>query len=299
MGDNLFDRRCRLTIANPVDTPNDFTTTTTDVIEIDGGVTDDRAVAGMRLKFRITKTDKKEPNTSEITVTNLSPDRRKSLQKKGVKVMLEAGYRDTGVAKIFTGDVRSIDHIRSTADFDTTMKLGDGERAWNFARVSESFSPGTRAADIGKALGKALGIGLGNLEKILSENTGIFDQGYAAAGSAAREFDRFMRSQKLLWSVQDSEIQVLKPGQVLEAPIPYFTADSGLVESPEMGTPGKKGKPALVTFKGLLQPVKPGTKVKLKSERYDGLVKVKSCTYDGDTHGGAWYVTISGEVLKS
>lgn len=298
MGDFLFDRRCRLTIANPVSTPNDFQNTTTDVIEIDGGVTDDEAVAGMRVKFKITKTLKKEPNTSEIVVTNLSPDRRKSLQQKGVKVMLEAGYRDTGVAKIFSGDVRSVDHIRDAANFDTTLKLGDGERAWNFARVAESFSPGTRAADVFKSLAKATGLDLGNVSDVANGISAQFDQGYCASGSAAREFDRIVTSLGLTWSTQDGILQVLDPDGTLDAPIPEITPDSGLVDSPEMGSPNKKGKPTLVTFKSLLQPVKPGGKVKLRSERYDGNVKVKTVVYEGDTHGGEWYVTIAGEVLK-
>lgn len=298
MSDDLFDRRCRLTIANPVKDATDFSSTTTDVIEIDGGVTDDRSVAGMRISGKITKTTKKEPNTSEIVVTNLSPDRRKSLQQKGVKVLLEAGYRDLGVAKIFSGDVRTVDHVRNGSDWDTTLKLGDGERAWNFARVNASFAPGTKGSDVLKTLAKAMGLDLGNVPKQAVKLTATFDQGYAAAGSASREFNRIVHSLGLEWSVQDGVIQILGPDETLDAPIPEFTPDSGLVDSPEMGTPQKKGKPTLLTFKGLLQVVKLGGKVKLRSERYDGHVKVKTATYDFDTHGGPWYVTVAGEVLK-
>lgn len=297
--DNLFDRRCRITIANPVDTPDDFQNTTTDVIEIDGGTTDDKAVAGMRCSFKITKTIKKEPNTSEIVITNLSPDRRKSLQQKGVKVMLEAGYFDTGVSRIFIGDVRSIDHIRNNADFDSTMKLGDGERAWNFARVNESFSPGTRISDVMKKLGRSLGLDVGNLDSKADELSGKFEQGYAAAGSAAREFDRLILSNRLTWSTQDGQIQILRPDEVLSGTVPEITPESGLVGSPEMGAPQKKGKPTLLTFKSLIrQSIRPGGKVKLRSERYDGEVKAVTCVYEGDTHGGPWYVTVAAEVLK-
>lgn len=297
-GDALFDRRCRLTILNPVSTPNDFHNTTTERIEIDSGTGQDSAAAGLRIQFKITKTLKKEPNTSEITVYNLSPTRRASLQQKGVKVILEAGYLDTGLARYFIGDARTIDHIRSGADWETKFQVADGERSWRFARVRESFSPGTPASDALKRIGRATGLGTGNLDKQAGNITATLDQGFAANGSASREFDRLIRSLRLTWSTQDGEIQILGEDEVLDLPIPEISPDSGLIGSPEMGSPPKKGKPQLAKFKTLLLPTKPGGKVKLKSDRYDGYVKVQACEFEGDTVSGDWYTSISGLLLK-
>lgn len=294
----LFDRRCRLTIANPVDEENNFSKTQVQVIEIDGGTTDNRAVSGMRVAFKITKTLKKEPNTSEIVVTNLSPKRRSSLQHKGVKVMLEAGYKATGVKKYFSGDVRTIDHVRNNADWDTTMKLGDGERAWGFARISESFAPGTPKANVVRTIAKSMGLELGNLDEQLASLTGTIDQGFAAAGPSSHAMNQIITSLGKEWSVQDGQLQILDPYQVLNLPVPEISVSSGLLDSPEMGTPPKKGKPALVKFKSLLIPVKPGGKVKLVSERYNGYVRVVAVTFTGDTHGGSWETEISGQILQ-
>lgn len=297
MSDSLFDRRCRLTIANPVATPNDFKTTTSEVIEIDGGTTD-RGAVGMRVAFKITKSRKKEPNNSEITVTNLSQSTRSSLQKKGVKVLLEAGYKDTGVNRFFSGDVRTIDHVRSEADWDTVMKLGDGERAWKYARVYESFAPGAAKADVLRTLADKMGLELGNVGQQAGGISGNFDQGFCAAGSASRALDQIVKSFGKEWSVQDGQIQILDPFKHLDLPIPEISPDSGLIESPEMGSPPQKGKPALVKFKCLLTPVKPGGRVKLVSRRYNGYVTVQACTFEGDTHGGAWYTEIAGVITE-
>lgn len=297
-GQALFDRRCRVTIANPVKTANDYKDVTTDVIEIDGGTTDDRAVSGLRVWFKITKKLTKEPNTSEIIVTNLSPNRRSSLQQKGVRVLLEAGYKETGVSRYFSGDVRTIDHIRNGADWDTSLKLGDGERAWNFARVYESFAPGTPKSSVVKTLAESMGLDVGNLESQLSGIVGTIDQGFAAAGSASRAFDQFVKSIGKEWSVQDNALQILDPYEVLDLPIPEISVDSGLLGSPEMGTPPKKGKPPLVKFKSLLIPTRPGAKVKLVSKRYNGYVRVVAVTFTGDTHGGEWETEISGQILQ-
>lgn len=298
-GNALFDRRCRLTIVTPVSTPNDFKNVTSDVVEIDGGVSDDRLAAGMRITFKIKKKLKKEPNTGEIEVYNLNQDRRSSLQQKGVKVRLEAGYKDTGFTQYFAGDVRTVDHIRKDGDWVTTLRLGDGERAWNYARVSESFAPGTLKGDVLRAVGKALGVEAGNLEKQAARLSGAFDQGFTAFGSTARSMELLVTSLGLNWSIQDGQIQILKLDEVLDLPVEEITPDTGLVGSPEMGTPTKKGGPALVQFTALLRPTKPGAKVKLSSERYPtGFVKVVNCDFDGDTMGGEWYTKIDGEVLK-
>lgn len=297
-GNLLFDRRCRLTIATPVADKSDFHQVTSDVIEIDGGVSEQRDDAGMRVQFKINKSTKKEPNTSEITVTNLSGSRRASLQQKDVKLLLEAGYKEMGVNRYFSGDVRTVDHVRQKADWETLLKLGDGERAWKYARVYASFSVGTRAEDVLKTLARGMGLKLGNVDKQASSLTSVLDQGYAVAGNAARGLDQFVKSLRKTWSVQDDELQILDPYETLDLPIPDITPDTGLIGSPEMGSPPTKGKPQLVKFQSLLIPVKPGSKVKLKSSRYDGYVRVQACSFEGDTHGGPWYTTISGVLLR-
>lgn len=310
-GKALFDRRCKLTIANPATTANpengqivdpykDYSKTFVDVIEINGGTTDNRDVVGLRIKFKIDKTLKKQPNTSEISVTNLSPTRRASLQKKGVKVLFEAGYKELGLSRYFAGDVRTTDHVREGADWNTVMKLGDGERAWKYARVSESFGAGTRAADVIKSLGTSLGLELGNLNDQVAKIDEVFDHGFAAVGSAARAFDKAIQSIKKSWSIQDGQLQILDPyaNEVVDLPIPEISPTSGLIGSPEMGAPKKKGGSPLVKFTSLLIPTKPGAKVKLVSERYDGYVRVESCSFEGDTAGGSWYSIIDGTVLR-
>lgn len=296
-GNALFDRRARLTIATPTDEQGNFSKTKVQVIEIDGGRTDS-GVDGMRIQFEIKKTHKKEPNTSQITVTNLSPSRRSSLQLKGVRALLEAGYKDTGMSRYAVADLRSVDHVRNNADWDTVMQLGDGERAWKYARVNVSHSPGTRSSDVLKSLADAMGLELGNLSTQLMGINSTLDQGFCACGSASRAMDQFVKSLHKEWSVQDGQLQILDPYEHLDLPVPDITPDTGLIGSPEMGSPPKKGKPALVKFKCLLTPTKPGSRVKLKSKRYDGYVTVQAVTFTGDTHGGDWYTEISGVVSK-
>lgn len=291
---NLYGRRCRVVISIPV--ASDYHSTTTDELEVNGGE-GGAGAQGLRVAFKIEKSDGKEPNNSEITLTNLSPDTRGRLQKKGVKVTVEAGYDATGVSRIFRGDVRSIDHVRNGSDWDTKIKCGDGERAWRFARVHESFAANTGAGDVLDYLANASGLQIGNSPSVVANLTTRYGHGYVVSGKWKDEMDKLVRSIGYTWSVQDETLQVLLPGQASTAAVPFVSPDSGLIGSPEFGTPEKKGKPALVKFKSLLIPTLPGARVHLKSERYDGNVRVKKVSFEGDTHGGAWYTTFQGTLL--
>lgn len=293
----LFDRRGRVTVARPVATPGDFSHTTTEVVQIEGGRIDNEA-SGMRIKFKIDKSLKKEPNTSELIVSNLAEDRRKQLQQKGVKVLIEAGYAETGMFRLFAGDVRTLDHVWNGATWESTFKLGDGERAWKYAQISESFAPGTRAADALRTIAKSMGLELGNVDTKVNGIAAVLDQGWCAAGNAARELDRIVTALRKEWSIQDGALQILDPYEALDLPIPEITPQTGLIGSPEMGSAPTKGKPQLLRFKALLFPVKPGGKVKLRSERYDGFVRVHKVSFEGDTHGGEWYTIIDATISK-
>lgn len=298
MGDTLYGRRSKLTIAIPVKTAGDYkNTTTADVVEINGG--DEPSAPGLRIRFKVKKSREKEPNTAEILVTNLSPTRRQSLQVKGVKVLLEAGYAATGLSRLFAGDARTIDHLREGPDWSTSMKCGDGERGFRFARANESFSPGNTAADVLKYLGKQLGLDQGNVAQEAAKILTRFDQGYVVWGPAQQALDRLLTSIGFGYSIQDGAIQVLATDAVIQGvAIPEISPDTGLIGSPEMGVPEKAGQPALCKFKCLLTPTRPGALVKLRSERYNGQLSVKKCEFEGDTAGGPWYTTIEG-VLSS
>lgn len=294
----LYQRRCRLLISVPVDTPGDFTHTTTNEIEINGGVTDIVGKPGMRVTFNITRTDKKEPNTNKVVVTNLSASTRSALQTKGVKLTLEAGYASVGTTRIFRGDVRTVDHVRNDASWDTTFQVGDGERAYQNARVGESFAPGTNGNVILNYLANASGLQIGNVADVDLSRV-RFDSGYVVAGKWQQAMQRFCASVGYSWSVQDETLQVLAPDGEQPGLIPLISPQTGLIGSPEMGSPETKGKPQLVKFVSLLKPARPGGLVHLKSDRYDSDVRIKKVNMRGDTHGDDWYTEYEGIIQKT
>jgi hypothetical protein len=280
----LFNRKIRVTIATPI--KGDFAAVSTNVVEIEN----------LRVQFKVDKGLGKEPNQCEVVVTNLSPERRAQVQTRGGKFILQAGY-ESGIRQLFIGDIRTLDHLRDGPNWHTKISSGDGERAFRFARVNESFKGGVTVGDVVNVLASALGLGLGNVPLVVDQLSAQYVNGFSAFGSASRELTRVLSGQKLSWSVQDGELLILRDNEDTGRMIPDLSPSSGLIGSPEFGA-AEKNKGPVVKFKSLLDGrIKPGGRVKLNSLRYTGEVRVTKLSHSGDTAGGDWYTACEGEPL--
>lgn len=261
------------------------------------------AFEGLRFVFKVTKTLKKEPNTLDLKIYNLSEHTRSSLQGTRPKVILTGGYA-SNAAILFSGDARSIDHVRDNADWVTHIQCGDGERAYQFARISESFGPGTQIADVIRKCAKQLGLNVGNLEDALAAggfrgNLTQFTHGYTAHGKASTELDSLLKSVGLTWSVQEGTLQLLKGAATAKGSAVLLTAGdgkgqpgTGLIGSPDHGNPDKKGGPPVLKAKSLLQPsIRCGGRVEIRAEGVKGQFRVEKIEHTGDTHSTEWYTS--------
>lgn len=256
----------------------------------------DRKITGLRMQFKVDKTSKPDPNTLDLTIYNLSADTRARLAAtKRPQVIVEAGYQQT--EQLFKGDARTVYSVRQGPDWLTKVQCGDGERAYQFGRTDESFAPGTKTDAVVKRLVSDMGVGVGNALKKLKDGDfsgamSTFVNGFTVSGNSADQFDRIMKSSGLDWSIQDGELQVLKPGTATDESAVLLTPDTGLVGSPEVGEDG------VVKFTSLLQPgMRPGRKVQLKAAAMNGLFVLQRVTHQGDTHGLEWYTICEAKAL--
>lgn len=262
-------------------------------------VVDSLRVDDLRVQFKAELTNTPEPNTLDLSITNLSKDTRSQMQKKGARVIVLAGYDaasgGAGVQQVFAGDARTIDHVRRGPDWITRVQCGDGERAYQFGRVNLSLGPGASLADVVKGLASQMGVGVGNaLEKLKGGNLrgalDAFASGYAASGKGAAELDNILRSAGFEWSIQNGALQLLRSTESLPGTVVSLSADTGLVGSPEHGTPDKKGDVSVLKVRCLLRPeLRPGRRVQVDALETKGLYRVEKATHFGDTAGNEWY----------
>lgn len=280
----LEDRRCSVIVAPPAANPAATTTTGFEVSDF-------------RIQFKVKKTLSKHPNTAEITITNLSENARSKMQARGSRVILRAGYRDT-LRQIFVGDARFIDHVRDGTDWLTKLECGDAERAYLTAFISQSFPAGTTAADVVLGIAAKLGLDTSgiNLDRLRARQ---FAHGYSVHGRASSELDKVLRKLVFSWSMQDGRLQILVDERdAATERIIELSSDSGLIGSPEMCAPRKKGKPAILKFRALLSAeIRPGGRVAFASVKHQGVHRILQCSHSGDTKGSEWFTDGEAEVL--
>jgi hypothetical protein len=253
-------------------------------------IVDSLQISDLRVSFRVKKSLRKEPNTCEVSITNLSPPERVGMKAKGAKIILQAGYAEN-VSQIFAGDSRRVDHqLVNGTDWVTTASCGDGERAYLFGKISKSYGANTRLQTVLADVVDALGIDPGNSRSVVLPENHI--NGYVAHGRAATELERLLAGRGYDWSIQDGRLQILRQGTTTSV-VTVLSDEAGTLLSAEYGTPDKKGGPSYLKVKTLLQPqIRPGGKVRINSVAASGLFQASTVEHEGDTAGGAWWTTL-------
>lgn len=251
-----------------------------------------RRITGLRMAFKIQKNARHEPNTCELSIWNLSASSRAALAQANQPTIIEAGYIDQHEI-LFSGDLRKAISTRQGPDWVTTLKAGDGERAYRTARISESFAVGTAIKQAAKTVARSLGVSLGDAEAKIdaaTHRTGLtqFVKGTVASGPAREAMSSFMTDLGLEWSIQDGALQVIRADEATNETAVYLSPASGLVGSPAAGTDTKN--PGVIKITSLLQGgIRPGRKIKLDAGGLAGFYKTEKVTHTGDTHGTPWY----------
>lgn len=282
----LFQRRCTLVLVPPV--PGSLTRP-----PVSSGI----QITDLRVQFKVQKTITKEPNTAEIQVFNLAPETRKQLQSRGTLCILMAGYEGK-LSQIFSGDSRTIDHVRDGADWTTKIQCGDGEFAMRFAISKGSYGPGTPKAKVLIDTIKAMVADPGNAVDKLANVTEQYVSGFSMNGKASVELESQLKGLGLEYSIQDGRLQILGDADTTKESAVLLDAQAGLVGSPQHGTPEIIGGPGIVKIKTLLNAnCRPGRQAKIQSLNLNGFFKIMKVTHAGDTHGGEWYTDCETRAL--
>lgn len=252
-------------------------------------------ITGLRVQFDIEKSLTKHPNKCEVTITNMSAETRQIFEKRPVAVSLEAGHDDVYHALFFGDQIFARSEFKRT-DWDTLVQVGDGSRAFNFARVNKSYRSGTSVLnvlrDVAASMGQELPRNLVSSDQLRQQ----FASGIVVLGPARDELTRLLAPYGYHWSMQDGRIQVLKDDEVANGQAILVQESTGMIGSPAYATPHKNGKPPALHIKMLLYPgLRPGMRVKVVSETVNGLFRIEKVVHKGDTHGSEWESLIEAQ----
>ena len=278
MSDRLYKRGIEITLTKP-----------TAFFEQDPS--NQIVIQNLRARFAIVKNLQSEPNTCDITITNLAPETRTALQAKPLHVRIDAGY-DDDLSMLFVGDLIWAESKRKGTDWETKLSIGDGTRARG-AQMSRTFrsgvDPRTVIADVAKSMGLTIPTNLKEARAFASNLT----SGVVADGPSPEQLTKMLAPKGYGWSVQDGTLQVLADGETVPGTALVISKDTGMVGSPEYGAPKEDGKPPILTVVALLKPeLRCGAQISVQSIAVNGLFKALKVSHEGDTAGKSWYSTV-------
>lgn len=260
-------------------------------------VRDEEVVSALRVTFSIEKHLGSEPNTCTCSVFNLNESSRALFESTPLQVRLDAGYEGQ-VGTLFVGDLKFGQTKRNGTSRETKLQLGDGHRAYATARFARSFPGGTETLDVVRDVASSMGL---RVPKDAADALTLVRQvasGTSFHGPSRKALTQVLRKHRMSWSVQDGSLQILGPDGVRASEALVLDQSSGMLDTPEFGTPNKKTGKRLLTVKNYLYPaLSPGRKVRVSSLRINGLFRIERVTHDGDSRGPSWYSTIEASPL--
>lgn len=271
-------------------------------------------LTGLDCAFKIEKDLKAKPNTCELSIWNLTEEHQSQLEQlgsapkgkklgtgkalkpvvqpaaSGIACLIDAGYAD-GTSQIWLGDLRTVDTVRDGPEWVTRLSSGDGEKAWQNAQLHVSYGPKSSLETALRAMARALGVGEGNLGKIVKDlkqaGSAIFPHGTTISGPVSREITAFARSADLEVSIQDGALQFIDRGKALAGSALLLNSDTGLLDSPTVDNQG------ILTAKMQMIPdVRPGRLVVMDAARIKGNYRIEKAVWSGDTASVDWDITI-------
>lgn len=290
MSGRLYKRNVRLTLARPrVSGADGYFTQQANAVVIEDP----------RVTFTIEKHLGSEPNTCAIEVFNLAENSRAAFERKPLHVRLEGGY-DGEYARLFVGDLRFGRSKIDGTEWITRLEVGDGERAFNYARVSRSFKAGVDKRTVLEDIAKSMGLKIPKTLDDARELTDQFASGLTLEGPSHKELTRLAKSMGMTWSVQDGTLQVLRSTDVRADRAIVVSESTGMIGSPELGTPKQPGGAPILSVQMLLAPeVTPGGRIKMESRAIRGIFRVERVVHTGDTDPrGPWMTEIEAKAVK-
>jgi hypothetical protein len=254
-------------------------------------------VTKLRVKFEIEKQLGKDPNTCTITIYNLNKSSRAFFQQRPLHVRIDAGH-DGESRHLFQGDVRFGQTVKRGTEFETELQLGDGDRAFRFARVNRTFRTGTPLREALKEAARSLGLALPDNVNASPDLDQQFVNGESLVGPARDELTRLLAPHGYTWSIQNGALRILRDEETSPDEAILISQDTGMIGVPEFGAPDEAGGKPTLAVQCLLYPqVTPGGVIKVQSRDVNGSFRVQRVQHTGDSHGEDWTTEIEAKPL--
>lgn len=255
----------------------------------------------MQIEFRIDQTPNAMRSYAEITLYGLSAASRQAIAQRFQKVRLTAGYVGS-YGQIFIGEIENVTMGRSGAESFVRMYCQAGADKFGAVYINRPFGANTPALEIILAVAETFGYPV--------EVIGDFSQlprairGDTLSGASQLEMDKLARRYGFRWFIENGQVTIIKHDATRPGAAFQFTAQNGLIGSPELAVDG-------VSIDVLLNPViRPADQFTIEAvtgrasfhsiyyQRFtglgQGLYTVASLQHEGSFFGDRWQTKLNG-----
>lgn len=249
-----------------------------------------KIVPDLRIVFEINKSINMGLNTCKIQIYNLSQKNRDNLAKdkedstKKMPFVLYIGYGDS-LKRIFEGTVLESKTERKGMDFITTIESQDG----GFDYKNSFTAKVVKSNEI-----DALVQDMPNTKKGKISERLVYKRPKVLVGNSFKLIEDSLAEDETMF-IDNNTVHIIKRDEVVSSYIPVITSESGLLNTPTRSQ-------QQVNFSTLMNPeISVGGLVNLESlyaEYLNGVYKVESIKYKGDTFGSDWSMEVVGQQVK-
>lgn len=258
-------------------------------------------VSELRCKFEISKTVYGEPNSSKLTIYNLSPDDENKLIQEGQRIIIEAGYNGSQYGLIFSGNI--IQPLRSKengTDYLLTLVSMDSERYMTYGLVGVSLVAQQSSRDAINTLisSSSQEVGTG----FLTNSTIKYPRGKVMFGMSKDYLEQISRTENCTFYTDDGKLNIISAQDIESERILDFNPQTGLIGTPTQTSLG-------IQCQVLLNPqIKLNSLFHVDNSRItnyeytqgnpvysldsEGIYRVISLKHVGDTRSNDWYTEI-------
>ena len=268
-----------------------------------------RVISGLKISFVINKSVISTPNLAQITVHNPNDETLSTMQRKFTRVTFNAGY--VGNKRLlFTGQIRNVLQGRAATERTATIYSGDGQQAWQNARINKTYAPNVNMKTVIRDLISTFtGTTEGDLEGIPNVPDKLLGQTYS--GSSKDVLDELATEYGFDWSIQDGVVVTTpKNSGLTSTQAVLINRQTGMLNSPtltEIGADVTTLLNPLLLPNTLFRIESQGTNVaignlnfrELPRTKAEGLYKVLSVEFKGDNRQGDWTSTVVGRRVSS
>lgn len=260
-------------------------------------------VSNLRCTFNISKTMMQEPNYSEISIYNLTSETENKIVKEGNRIILEAGYEGNQYGLIYDGDIiNAMQDKEDGTTYKLTLNCLDSDRVLNSDFSALSIYRGQSSRDIiNNITNRAQNpLKIGTISQDLSDSK--LTRGKVIFGQTSKYLRQLSQSENAQFYMEDGKVNIVKMSDLPTGEIIQLSPSSGLLAVPAQTQYG-------ISVKCFINPrLKPNAMFRIDNSiirqmkatlgnyimplDQDGIYRIISAVYTGDTRGEEWYCTM-------